>query len=735
MSVTSQIEPSPTAKRAVIYLRVSTRDQAERGGEIEGFSIPAQREACLRKATALGASVVEEFVDAGQSARSADRPSLKRMVSYVQNETVDFVIFHKVDRLARSRADDIELTLALTAAGAQLVSCSENIDETPSGMLLHGIMSSIAEFYSRNLATEAKKGMLQKAKSGGTPTLAPFGYLNTAIRDEHGREIRTVVTDADRSQWVPWIFERYATGEWTVGMIQEELASLGVTTFPRPNRPAGPLAKSYVAKVLQNRYYVGVVVFDGVEYPGRHDPLVSEELFAKCQRIREGRVQSQEKPRVRTHYLKGSLYCGECGEPLTYEVTRNRLGNYYEYFYCIGRQVRKNGCGFKATQAPLLERKIEDHWASVEVTDEFVSQIRQIVWKHIGTVMPAQDQERWDAEARLARLSREADKLLQAFYADAITTDQLRAEQTRIAASRAAAEQLLARTRVAEERVKAAAERCCDLLVRAHEHYLAHDDQGRRELNQAVFRKIYVHDDDVVGSDLTPAFHKLLHEDLTAILATEARKHLKSNVRTTDLFLLPRPVDAEQGSPLHPSGLLRPRGGRDGHVLNPTHRGRRERPSGSLPWERKNPSPQSEDQGSNVLLLVGLTGFEPAASSSRTKRATKLRHSPIADPPTAGPRADASIPEPVGAPEIGIRRAAGRRSSGSPRGGRRLGSACRGWCRGRRRRAARTTRGRRERSPRGAGGDLSRERCRGRSWWSAHRTRAGTPAHRGCARR
>ena len=44
---------------------------------------------------------------------------------------------------------------------------------------MHGIMSSIAEFYSRNLANEVIKGSVQKAKSGGTPSpQAPVGYLN-----------------------------------------------------------------------------------------------------------------------------------------------------------------------------------------------------------------------------------------------------------------------------------------------------------------------------------------------------------------------------------------------------------------------------------------------------------------------------------------------------------------------------------------------------------------------------
>src|SRR4051812_15534514 len=70
-----------TPKVAVSYLRVSTRDQARRGGgDDEGFSIPAQREANKRKAASLGAIVLKEFVDRGASARSANRPELQRML-------------------------------------------------------------------------------------------------------------------------------------------------------------------------------------------------------------------------------------------------------------------------------------------------------------------------------------------------------------------------------------------------------------------------------------------------------------------------------------------------------------------------------------------------------------------------------------------------------------------------------------------------------------------------------
>src|SRR5436309_411234 len=132
---------------AVIYIRVSSSQQADTDYDPEGFSIPAQREACIRKAAAIGAQVVQEFVDRGESAKTANRPGLQALLARLEQDDITHVIVHKVDRLARNRADDVAIAMKIKSHGAQLVSATENIDETPSGRLLHGIMSSIAEFY------------------------------------------------------------------------------------------------------------------------------------------------------------------------------------------------------------------------------------------------------------------------------------------------------------------------------------------------------------------------------------------------------------------------------------------------------------------------------------------------------------------------------------------------------------------------------------------------------------
>ena len=577
--------PTPTGRpRAVIYLRVSTRDQATRGGEAEGFSIPAQREACLRKAQALGADVTAEYVDAGESARSANRPQLQAMLQSVRTDPVDYVIVHKVDRLARNRVDDVEINVALTTAGAQLVSCSENIDETPSGMLLHGIMSSIAEFYSRNLATESKKGMRQKAKHGGTVGRAPFGYLNTRERDETGREKRIVIVDPDRHHWVPWLYERYATGEWTASMLASELQRLGVTTLPIPSRPAAPISTSHVNSILKNRYYLGYVKFEGIEYEGSHERLVSNELFETVQHVRQGRYQSREKPSIHTHYLKGAIACGACGELLALEVSRNRLGTHYWYFYCLGRQRLKNGCQFRAIQAHVVEQLIEDHWMTITHARDVIDTIRQIVWSHIERLLPSQGAKRADVERRLTALQYQSDKLMQAHYADAISLDDLKREQQRITTERGVLQMYLAQQQHNEDHLRERLQTCCALLASAHTHYLTANDQQRRDLNQGVFERIYIDDDEIVGSTLTPVFRQLLSDDLALSLRREAAPR----TRSID------PPTAQEGLNPHPltNSLLR-----------------RERPRGAMSWESKNPQP-FQVGGSNVDFLVAATRIE-----------------------------------------------------------------------------------------------------------------------------
>ena len=282
--VSSGNPPAAFTKRCVIYLRVSTDKQAKKN-EQDGFSLPAQEALCRYKAEQLGAEVVRVFRDKGKSAKTADRDDFQAMLDFVRARgDIDYVILEKIDRFARNRRDDANLSYELERIGVELISVQENIDRTPGGKLLHAILAGIAEYHSNNLSREVVKGMAQKAKFGGTPGLAPIGYLNVRRKLED-REIRVIEVDPERAPHIRWAFEAYATGEWTQVRLTAELDARGLRTLQRPGIPSAPLQLSRVDHMLGNRYYIGKVAFKGVEYDGTHEPLISEELFERVQII------------------------------------------------------------------------------------------------------------------------------------------------------------------------------------------------------------------------------------------------------------------------------------------------------------------------------------------------------------------------------------------------------------------------------------------------------------------
>ena len=500
-------------KFAVSYLRVSTRGQAERGGGAdEGFSIPAQREANKRKALSMGAIVGKEFVDRGASAKSADRPELQKMLEYVKEnaERGDYVIVHKVDRLARNRGDDIDIMRTLRECGVQLVSASESIDDTPAGMLLHGIMSSIAEFYSQNLANEVKKGMGEKVKSGGTPTRAPLGYLNIRRMDDKGREERTVVLDEERAPLIKLAFEEYATGNWTVNDLAEHLAACGLTTRATPRIPSVPVDKRVLNTVLVNPYYKGVVTYKGVEYAGNHPALVATDVWQQVQDVLASHVNG-ERTREHPHFLKGSLYCRQCGSRMIVTYAKARSGVRYPYFICAGRHSkREKDCKQKAVLIDEVERQVEQIYDRYSLSPE----LRKYLEKYLQANIKA-EQEKYETELDGLRrekdkLERKRKKLLEAHYNDAIPLDLMKSEQQKIAKQLLAVEHQIKIYGQIFAGVSESISKALELIEDCGLTYRLVDDRYKKMLNQAIFSKLWVGEDGNVTAEFREPFNMLI---------------------------------------------------------------------------------------------------------------------------------------------------------------------------------------------------------------------------------
>jgi hypothetical protein len=232
-----------------------------------------------------------------------------------RDRDADYVIVYNLSRLNRNRVDDANVLVLMRSLKVALISAQENIDETPAGQLTHGILAAFNEYRSNADGADIRYKMGQKAKSGGTVTKAKLGYLNVREKVD-GHEIRTIAVDLERAPFVRLAFELAVTGDYTMQRLADTLSERGLRMRSQANRPAGPISAKYLTRVLRDRYYVGYVVYKGEEFQGRHEPLVTPELFGRVQAVLDGRLaKTGERQRTHHHYLRAR--CGAAGAMTT----------------------------------------------------------------------------------------------------------------------------------------------------------------------------------------------------------------------------------------------------------------------------------------------------------------------------------------------------------------------------------------------------------------------------------
>jgi site-specific DNA recombinase len=146
-----------------------------------------------------------------------------------------------------------------------------------------------------------------------------------------------------------------------------------------------PPAWSRMHSILTNKFYLGTIVWNEIEYPGNHQPLVSQELFERVQAVLNGHGKSEVRHRVHEHYLRGSLFCASCDSRLSDSFAQAKN---YRYFFCLGRHTRRQDCHEPYTAASDLEQQVEVLWWRVElpqwVKDRIRGDARQEVQQRIG---------------------------------------------------------------------------------------------------------------------------------------------------------------------------------------------------------------------------------------------------------------------------------------------------------------------------------------------------------------
>lgn len=507
---------APAGSRAVVYLRVSSKGQVNTDYDPEGISIPAQRISCLRKAEQLGLTIVAEYVEAGISGTEmSKRVAFQQMLERIRRDKdVDYVIVYKLSRFARNRTDDAIVMADLQKRGVTLISATESIDATPVGQLMHGILAAFNEYRSREDGADIAYKMGQKAKNGGTLGKAPIGYINTLERVE-GREFRGIAVDEERAPFVKLAFELYDQGEFSMEDIADILTDRGLETRATARRPAGPVSSSKISSMLRDPYYVGDIVYKGETFEGRHPAIIDRDLFVRVQRRLESSGRAGERKRVYPHYLKGTLWCGECytvrglvDKRMLIQRSIGKLGGEYFYFFCRGKQ--QGICDSRHLPFDLVEDEVIEHYRTVKLNPDFVEWVHGQIDGALKDQAGSQRQLREQIQGQIARLQTRADNLIDLVADGGLAGSKAREKITEIERERAGLE---ARLGTIEDDLSIGAdfiEGWLELLRDPYELYRTASNDMRRELNQAIFKRIFVLDQDRAESELQEPVRLLL---------------------------------------------------------------------------------------------------------------------------------------------------------------------------------------------------------------------------------
>ena len=296
----------------VILARVSSKAQ-----EDEGYSLDSQLKLLQNYCHSKDLEVVKIFKIAETASKDQRRKIFHELLKYLMKNKVYNLAVEKTDRLTRNFRDAVAIDEWLEKdQDRYLHAVKENLllhkNARSDVKFMWNIHLSVAKKYSDNLREEAMKGWAEKLSQGWLPSTPPPGYMTVV---ENGKRIH--VPNPQTKTLMQAVFKKYLESSQSIASIAEEMKLLGIVS-----RKGKPYSKSHVQRILTNPFYIGVNRFDGKDYPGAQEPILTKALFDNVQRKMHG-----GRPLVMVRHntpLKGLIRCNDCSTLVTWQLQKGR---------------------------------------------------------------------------------------------------------------------------------------------------------------------------------------------------------------------------------------------------------------------------------------------------------------------------------------------------------------------------------------------------------------------------
>lgn len=310
-------------RKAILYLRVSTDEQADKG-----YSIKYQEERLLKFCEMQGYEVVEIFKE-DYSAKTFNRPEFNKLLLYLKKlkHRPELLLFTKWDRFSRNTGDAYGMINTLNKLGVDPQAVEQPLDlGIPENKIMLAFYLAAPEVENDRRALNVFVGMRRAKKEGRWMATAPRGYKN--ITTEEGKRIIVPSVDAPIMRWA---FQQLATGVYPIDQIRRECNEKGLKC-----------GRDNFWQIIKNPVYCGKIFIPAYKdeeahvVNGIHEPIISEELFNKVQDVLSGKRRHKYKYGIKEEFpLRGFMTCPKCGRTLTGSVSTGGSGNKHYYYHCV----------------------------------------------------------------------------------------------------------------------------------------------------------------------------------------------------------------------------------------------------------------------------------------------------------------------------------------------------------------------------------------------------------------
>lgn len=342
-------------KNAIIYTRVSTKEQAE-----NNTSLSTQKKYCEIYAKNNGFNIVGYFGGTHESAKSDERKEFQRMLKYAkQNKTVGYIIVYSYDRFSRTGSSAAYITNELLKHGIQVKAVTQEVNTlSASGKLQQNMLYIFSQFDNELRRDKTITAMTDLLRKGYWCWKPPRGYIN---KQKFKKVVDWDIAISKEGELLKKAFKWRVNRTYTNAEISRKLNEMGMK-----------INEKRLLEIFKNPFYCGIIVckmIPGEVIQGRHPKIVSEEDFLKIN------IPSAFHPKTHTKGnealpLKQFIFCARCNERMTGFLVKAKGIYYYK--------CRTEGC-HSCKSAKKMHNLFINEFQELTIKPQYMDYIQKVM--------------------------------------------------------------------------------------------------------------------------------------------------------------------------------------------------------------------------------------------------------------------------------------------------------------------------------------------------------------------